>query len=82
MFTHTHPCIITLRHDVGQSVVEDQLDLDVGILRQKFPEFGPEDIGDRVLGGDDTDRSRRLFPQFVQRVDMRFDLVEMWTDPV
>ena len=39
--------------DVGQAVVDDDLDLDVGILAQERHEFGPEDrVGDIVDGRD------------------------------
>ena len=35
--------VVALGHDVGQAVVDDDLDLDVRILRQELRQRGPED---------------------------------------
>jgi len=36
LLTGSHACVITLRDDVGQAVVDDNLDLDVRIFAQEF----------------------------------------------
>lgn len=40
--------IITFGDDVGEAIVEEQLDLDVGILREKFLQLRPQDMADRI----------------------------------
>ena len=44
-----HAGVVTLGDDVGQAVVDDDLDLDVRILPQEFRKFRPQDRVDRML---------------------------------
>ena len=72
------PGVITLGHDVGQAVVDDDLHLDVGIVRQEALQSGPEDRIGRVLGGGDPDGAGRLVAQRAQGRQLGVDLVEPW----
>ena len=44
-----HAGVIALGDDVGQAIVDDDLDLDVGILRQELRELRPEDRVGRIV---------------------------------
>ena len=46
----SHARIVAFGDDVGQAVVDDDLDLDVGIIRQKLRQCRPEDRVGRILG--------------------------------
>ena len=52
----------TLGDDIGQAVVDDDLDLDVRILPQEFRKFRPEDRVGRIVGGGDPHGADRLLP--------------------
>jgi hypothetical protein len=56
--------IVALRDDVGQAIVDDELDLDVRIARQQLRQCRPEDRFGRMLAGRDADRAGGLVPQF------------------
>jgi hypothetical protein len=63
----SHPCVVTFCHDVGEPVIDDDLDLDVGIRAKELCEIGQEDrVGDMICRGD-PDISGRLVPEFAQR---------------
>ncbi len=50
-----------LGDDVGETVVDDELDLDVGIVVQHLAELRPEDVVDGKILGGDADRPGRSF---------------------
>jgi len=54
LLTGSHAGVITLGNDVGQAVVDDELDLDVRIVPQEFHKFRPKDCFDGILGGRDA----------------------------
>ncbi len=66
--------------NVGQSVFDDDFDIDLRIIRQQLLQRGPEDGFGRVFGCVDADGAGGLFAQFRQRGQFRFDLVEMRPD--
>ena len=43
MLAMAHAGVVTLGDDVGQAVIHGDLDLDVGIIGQKFGQLGPKD---------------------------------------
>src|SRR6516164_6775977 len=55
--------VVTLCGDVGQSVVRDNLDSDVGIVRQKLRDFGPENGMYCVVARGDSDSAGRFLPK-------------------
>ncbi|ESZ18737.1 hypothetical protein X737_17750 [Mesorhizobium sp. L48C026A00] len=50
LFAHADPGVKALRHDVGEAVVEQEFDLDVGIFREKAFQLGPKDAADCIVG--------------------------------
>ena len=59
----SHARVIALGNDVGQAIVDDDLDLDVGILRQKFRKFRQEDRVGRIVDRRDPNRAGGLLPK-------------------
>jgi hypothetical protein len=62
--------------DVGQAVVDHDLQLDVRVVRQKLVERWPQDGPYRVIAGGDADGARGLVAQLAQRGHLRLDLVK------
>ena len=81
MVAHADARVVAFRDDVGEPVVEQELDLDVRILRSEAFQLRPQDMADGVVRRDDPDRSRGLLPLLVQGIDLDLDLVEMRADP-
>ena len=53
MLAETNAGVTTLGHDVGQAIVDDELHLDVGVLRRQLRQGGPEDeVGGMLARGD------------------------------
>ena len=71
-----HPGVEAPGDDVGQAVVGDELDADVGILRQEPRQLRPEQVVDRVVGRGDADGAGRLVAQLGERGELGLDLVE------
>ena len=63
-----------LGDDVGQSVVDGDLDLDVGMSAEEFGEFRQEDGVGGVRGGRDADGAGGLAAKLAHRLKLRFDL--------
>jgi hypothetical protein len=59
-----------ISHDVGQTRIDAQLDMEVGIIRKQPLERGPEDRSGCMLGGSDADRPRWLLTQFAERCEV------------
>jgi len=57
LLAESHAGVIPLGDDVGQGVVDGDLDLDVRILPQEFRKFRPEDRVGRIVGGRDPNRA-------------------------
>ena len=70
--------VIAFGDDVGQPIVDDDLDLDVGIVRQQLGQRGPENRLSRVLAGRDADRAGGLRAQFAESGQFGVDLLEPW----
>jgi MFS family permease len=71
--TPSHSRVITLSNDVGQTIVGDELDPNVGIAGQEVCKFRPEDCLDRVLTGRNPDCPGRLFAQLTHRGKLSLD---------
>ena len=67
----SHAGVIALGDDVGQAVVDDDLDLDVGIVAQELGELRQEDRVGRIFGGRDPDGAGGLVPKLAQRPQAR-----------
>ena len=80
VLAEAHACVKPLRDDVGQAVVDDDLDLDVGIARKELRQSRPEDRLGGVLAGGDPDGAGGLLAQLAQRRQLGVDLVEARTD--
>jgi hypothetical protein len=72
----SHAGVIALGNDVGQPVVDCDLDLDIGILAQKFREFRPKDRVGRVVDGVDPDGAGRLLPKLTEGRKLGVDFLE------
>ena len=49
LLSHPNAGVVALGHDVGEAVIEHELDLDVGVFGKEFSELGPEDVVDRIV---------------------------------
>jgi hypothetical protein len=76
LLAETDACVVTLRDDIGEAIVDGEFDLDVGIARQQLGQCGPENRFRRMLAGRDPDRARGLVPQRAQRRQFGVDLLE------
>jgi hypothetical protein len=65
-----------LRNDVGQAVVDDDLDLDVRIFPQEFRKFRPEDRVSHMVDGTDPNGAGGLVPKFTQGHKLGLDLLK------
>jgi hypothetical protein len=79
LFAETDASVVTLSHDIGQAVFEDELDLNVRIFRKKRNQGRPEDRIGRVLSSRDAQGACGLLTQFAQRGKPGIDLVEQRT---
>jgi hypothetical protein len=71
-----HARIVTLRRNVGQSMIDDDLHLDVGIFRQEFRQPRPDSRLDCVVPGGDPNGAGRLPPKRTQRLELGVDLLK------
>jgi hypothetical protein len=78
----SHASVKALGDDIGQAIVDDDLDFDVGILRQQLREFRPEDRVGRIVCGRDPNGAGRLLPKFAQRGKLGLDLLKPRADGV
>ena len=76
LLAETHPRVETLRHDVGEGVVDRDLHFDVRVVRQEALKSGPEDRRSRMLARAETNGARRLLAQITQVRERGVDLVE------
>ena len=44
LFAEAHTGVVTLRDDIGEAIIDVDLDPDIGIVRQKFHELWPQDV--------------------------------------
>ena len=77
-----HASVILLCHDVGEAVVDDDLDLDVRVFSQQWRKLRDEDCLGRILGRCDPNSASWLFPKLTDGRDLRLDLVEAWSNIV
>ena len=75
-----HAGVVPLGHDIGQAVVDDDLDLDVGILAQKLRELRQQDRIDRVFRGRDPDGAGGLLAKLAERRKLGIDLLKPRAD--
>ena len=62
-----HAGVIALGDDVDEAVVDVDLELELGVFRQKLREPGPQDRAGRMVVRADPYRPRRLSVEFAQR---------------
>jgi hypothetical protein len=78
----THTSVITLRNDVGQAIVDDDLDLNIRIFPQEFCKLWPEDRIHRMVDGRDPNGAGGLLPEFTQGLKLGLDLLKPWANGV
>jgi hypothetical protein len=76
----SHAGVKALGDDVGQAIVDDDLDFDVRILPQQLREFRPDDRVGRIVGGRESNRAGRLLPKFAQSLELGLDLLKTRAD--
>ena len=69
--------VVALRHDVGEAVVDDDLDLDIGIVRKHPFQGRPQHTVSRMLARGNADRSARLVAQGGEAGELGIDRVEV-----
>jgi hypothetical protein len=77
-----HAGVETLCDDIGQAIVDDDLEFDVRILPRQLREFRPEDCVGRVVCGGDPNGAGGLLPKFAQSLEPGLDLLEPRADGV
>ncbi len=70
LLAQAHARVVTLCNDVGQSVFNGDLDLNVWIARQELCQFWPENRVDCMVPGRDPNSPRRLVPKLTERLDL------------
>ncbi len=75
-----HAGIETLRDDIGQAVVADDLDLDVRIRAQKLCKLRQQDGVGRIFGGGEADGAFRLLAKLAQGREFGLDLLKPRAD--
>ncbi len=68
-----------LGDDVGQAIVDHDLDLDVGILPQEPRELRPQDRVGHVVDGGEPDGAGGPVAEFAQRRELGVDFIEART---
>ena len=76
MLADPHTGVVTLRHNVGQAVVDDGLDLDIRILPQELCKFRPEERVDGILGGRYSNGAGGLLAKLTQGRQLRLNLLK------
>ena len=82
LLTQPHACVVAICDDVLETVITDDLDVDVGILGQERGKGRPEDGLGGVLDGGDADGPGGLVAHGAEGGDLAFDLVEAGADAV
>ena len=72
----SHAGVKALGDDIGQAIIDDDLDFDVRIPPQQLRQFRPEDPVGRIVCGGDPNGARGLLPKFAQRLELGLDLLE------
>ncbi len=76
LFAETDSGVVALRDDVGETVIDDELDLDVGIARQQRSQSRPQDGFGGMLARGDAERAGRLVAQRAERRQLALDLLQ------
>ena len=81
LLAETNAGVVALGDDVGQAVVDDDLDLDVRVVAAAACAIaGHRTASAGMLAGRDADRAGGFFAQFAQRGEFGVDLVEPRAD--
>ena len=76
LLAEAHARVITLGDDVGEAIVDDDLDLDVRVLGQELGELRPEYGIDGMVAGRDANRAGGLVAKVAQGLELGLDLLE------
>ena len=76
----TYARVIALCNDVGQAIVDGDLDFDVRIFRQEFCQLWPEDRVDCMVAGRDPNGTGWLLPKFTQGRKLGLNLLKPRAD--
>ena len=76
----TYPGVKPFGDDVGQAIVDDGLDLHIGIAPQEPREFRPEDRFDSIICRGNADGTRRFLAKLAQSRKLALDLLEPRAD--
>ncbi|MNI28003.1 hypothetical protein D3C73_817640 [compost metagenome] len=82
LFTQTNSGIKTAADDIGQGVIQGDLDIDIRVVRQKCLQHRPQHRVDGMFAGGDADVARRTCPHFTQGIQFTFNLGKTRTDAV
>ena len=77
---HADARVEALTDDVAQSVVDDQIDMDVGVFGQEIGKRWPQDSLGGMIHGSEADRPCWLVPKFRKRCKPGLYLLHMRTD--
>jgi hypothetical protein len=76
LFAHPRAGVIAFRNDIGEAVVDNDLDIDVRMIRQEPLQGGLQDGNRRMLASRDPNRAGGLLAQLAQGGELRLDLLE------
>lgn len=80
LFAEAHAGVVALSDDVGEAIIDDELDLDVGTARQELCQRRPKDRLRRMLARGDAHRAGRRLTQCGERRQFGVDLVKARPD--
>ena len=76
LLAKTNAGIETFGHDIGQAIVDDDLGMDIRIVRQEPGQRRPENGARGVLACRDADGAGGFVAQVTESCELRLDLVE------
>jgi hypothetical protein len=79
LLTKAYARVETLLDDVRQSLIEGNLNLDVGVVGEELRQPRPENRLGGMVAGRDPDRARRLLAELAQPFELGFDFVQART---
>jgi hypothetical protein len=72
----SHASVKPLGHEIGQPIVNDDLDFDVGIFPQELCKLRQQDGVGGIFGGGYPNRTGWLFPKFRYSRELSVDLLK------
>ncbi|MNF85690.1 hypothetical protein D3C84_680960 [compost metagenome] len=80
LLTQPNTSVEAFRHNVSQAVVDDDFDIEIGIVGQQLREYRLQDRNRGMLTGRYTQFACGLVAEFAEQCQLDVDLFEPWGD--